>query len=316
MITALLLGVLGCAAPTAPPAPLEPVVLRPDAVPAARAAVSDAGLDELRWGYTPYLGIDGETEGWRPVFEHLGERLGVPIRLVPLAGYAQAEQAIVDRRVDAAIMSPYGYVQARKLAPGLRVFASHVARGYPTYGVYVIALEHSPVQSLTDVKGRPFGYVDKRSTSGWLFPAARMLSEGIDPLDDVQASFLGSHGAVFDAVATGQVDAGAIYDHALTTQRLSHPQGHLVRVVAKAPRIPFDAYVLREGLDPVVGRALGLLLSELSTQTTEGRAILRGTPSVNGFFAVDDAHYDILRDVEHTVEARLAPDAAGARNPR
>jgi ABC-type phosphate/phosphonate transport system substrate-binding protein len=76
--------------------------------------------------------------------------------------------------------------------------------------------------------------------------------------------------------------------------------------VAKAPRVPFDAYVLREGLGPEVGHGLGALLGELSTQTAEGRRVLRGTPSVNGFFPVTDAHYDILRQVERTVEDRLS----------
>ena len=273
----------------------------------ARRALADAGVTELRWGYTPYLGTEGEEEGWAPVFAELGEALGVPIYTVHLDSYGDAERELVEGRIDVATMSPYGYVQARKLEPGLTVFASHVARGTPTYGVYLIAGRDSPVERLEDVRGRRIAYVDKRSTSGWLFPAARLLSEGIDPVDDVQAAFLGSHGAVFDAVATGQVDVGAVYDHALTLNRASHPQGHTVRVVAKAPRIPFDAYVHRAGLEPAVGEAPAGLLGRLSSRSAEGRRILRGTPSVNGFFPVDDGHYDVLREVERTVEERREP---------
>ncbi len=305
---ALLLGVgLACEnRPTSEAGPVVTVAETFSEVPGTREALVQAGVSELRWGYTPFLGSDDETEGWDPVFKWVGAALGVEIITVPIRNYAEAERMIVLGEVDVATMSPYGYVQAQKLEPELQVFASHVARGTPTYGVYIIAGGESPVQSLDDLRGSRFAYVDKRSTSGWLFPAARMLQQGIDPLKDLQAEFLGSHGAVFDAVASNQVDAGAIYDHALTEQRVLHPRGHDVRVIAKAPRVPFDAYVLRAGLPAVVGRGLGELLGELSTQTAEGRRLLGGTPSVNGFFPVKDDHYDILREVEQAVERGLS----------
>jgi hypothetical protein len=53
-----------------------------------------------------------------------------------------------------------------------------------------------------------------------------------------------------------------------------------------------------------VGQGLGTLLGDLSTQTADGRRVLRGTPSVNGFLPATDAYYDILRQVERTVEDR------------
>lgn len=299
---------LACAGPPTAEGTSPPILATvSDPVGEAAEALAAQGVTTLRWGYTPYLGTDGEGEGWSPLLTALGERLGVPITLVPMDDYAGAERAIVAGDVDVASMSPYGYVQARRLAPGLRVFASHVARGTPTYGVYLITRHDSGIDVLEDLAGASFGFVDRRSTSGWLFPAARMLEEGLDPRRDVKPVFLGSHGAVFDAVATGQVAAGAVYDHALTTQRQLHPDGHRVRVLAKAPRVPFDAYVLQAGLPAVVGDALAGLLSEISTRSLEGRRLLRGTPSVNGFFAVDDDHYDILRLVEQVVEEGLNP---------
>ena len=304
LLLALLLVACGPEDPSVLPREVQPQV-----APLAEAveALQRQGMTTLRWGHTPYLGVKGEGSAWQPIIEQVGEALGVEVELVAAADYGDIERMVVDAQIDIATMSPYGYVRARRLSPGLRVFASHVARGSTTYGVYLIAREGGKVQSIEDVVGRRFAYVDRRSTSGWLFPAARMLDEDIDPLADVTPLFEGSHHEVFDAVATGRADAGAVYDHALSTARQSHPTGHEVMVIAKAPRVPFDAYVLRAGLPGVIGEAVAELLAEISTRTPEGRALLLGTPGINGFFPTDDAHYDVIREVEAVVEQRWVP---------
>jgi ABC-type phosphate/phosphonate transport system substrate-binding protein len=69
-------------------------------------------------------------------------------------------------------------------------------------------------------------------------------------------------------------------------------------VIAKAPRIPHEAYVLREGLPQEVADALGAALAEISTGTRRGRRLLAPMLRINGFMRVDDSHYDVVRAVE------------------
>ena len=107
--------------------------------------------------------------------------------------YADLERMVVQGDVDVAVVSPYSYVRAKKGAPGLTVFASHIARGSPNYGAYIIVGEESDVERLSDLRSRKFAFVDRRSTSGFLFPSSRMLEEGIHPEQDLEAVFLGTH---------------------------------------------------------------------------------------------------------------------------
>jgi len=304
VLAALLACAVGCRAPQPVdvPASPEPVI---DVLAEARVALKQAGIDKLRWGLTPFFAADRLEERYAPIIEHISGRLGVPIELLVGTSYKDLEDSVVDGRVDVGVLGPYAYVRARKRAPGLSVFASHVAYGSLTYGAYIITREGSDVDSLDGIRGRSFGYVDRRSTSGWLFPAARMLQAHIDPQSDVVPRFLGSHDAVVDAVLAGDVAAGATYDGGLAEARARDTMASGLRVVAKCERIPYDAYVTREGIPVEVSLALGELLSEISTRTEEGRVILANISRVNGFVPVEDSHYDTVRKVEAEVVAAL-----------
>jgi len=269
-----------------------------------RAALQEAGVETLRWGITPYMAPDELKESYDPIAAFVGDRLGIDVELVMGNDYEGLEDLLVRGEVDVAIISPYSYVRAKKREAGLSVFASHIARGSPTYGAYIIVGEDSNIERLEELKGQPFGFVDRRSTSGWLFPAARMLEEGIHPERDLEEVFLHAHDKVYDAVAEGRVAGGATYNGALRQGRDRRRDGRSVRVIAKASRIPHEAYVLREGLSPEVADALGAALAEISTGTRKGRELLAPMLRINGFIRVDDSHYDGVRAVEE--EARKA----------
>jgi len=268
-------------------------------------ALRDAGITELTWGLIPYLDPAIMRARYRPIVEHLQREMSVPISIVVGASYEDMEQKVVNGEVDLANLTPYSYVQAKARAPGIHVFASHVSDGSPSYACYVIVRDDDPARRLADLKGRTFGFVDRSSASGWLVPAARMLEEGMHPLDDLRPTFLGGHDRVFDALVDGQVDAGAIYAGALIESRLRRPEAVRVRVLAKGTRMPHDAYVARPAFPIHAARGIAAALSDISTTTAAGRRTLATTPQLNGFLPVDDSHYDEVRDVHARVAAAL-----------
>ena len=269
----------------------------------SQAALEEAGIETLRWGLTPYMAPEELYESYQPIAEVVGERMGVDIELVMGETYADLEGQVVRGEVDVAVVSPYSYVRAKKSAPGLQVFASHVAKGSANYGSYIIVGEDSDIESLEDIRGERFAFVDRRSTSGYLFPAIQMLRMGVHPENDIQAEFHQTHDRVYDAVVEGRVAAGATYDGALRQGRDRRRDGSGVRVIAKAPRIPHEAYVIREGLPAEVADAFGAALAGISTGTREGRALLAPMLRINGFIQVEDSHYDAVRRVEARAEA-------------
>lgn len=269
----------------------------------SQQVLDDAGIDTLRWGLTPYMAPDELYESYQPIAEVVGKRMGIEVELVMGETYADLEGQVVRGEVDVAVVSPYSYVRAKKSAPGLKVFASHVAKGSANYGSYIIVGEDSDVESLDDLRGQAFAFVDRRSTSGYLFPAVQMLRMGVHPENDIEAEFHQTHDRVYDAVVEGRVAAGATYDGALRQGRDRRRDGSGVRVIAKAPRIPHEAYVVREGLPAEVADAFGAALAGISTGTREGRALLAPMLRINGFIQVEDSHYDVVREVESQAEA-------------
>lgn len=298
----ILLLAVGCAAQPNFDLPGE------DAVAVDRDAVIGAGIaalrgkDELVWGVTPFLEDDVLLGTYVPIVEAVHAELGIPGRVVVPDDYADLEARLEHGEIDVAVVSPYSYVRTKRKDAGVQVFASHIGRGSVSYGSYIITASDD-IHSLDDLRGRRFGYVDLRSTSGWLFPAARLIDAGVHPLKDVQPAFFGSHTRLLDAVVSGEVDAGATYGGAMAEGRLRNPGAMKLRVVAKGPRIPHDAYAVRSGLPPEVPRALALILASINTGTARGREMLSTRLFINGFLPVDDDHFDAIREIEAELQA-------------
>jgi phosphate/phosphite/phosphonate ABC transporter binding protein len=270
-----------------------------------RDAMASAGITRIRWGLTPYVTTTSIEEQYRSTFDLVASRIGIPIDIVVGKSYADVEQQLLAGDIDVATMSPYAYVRAKAADPTIHVFSTHISGGTETYGAYIVATESGPVKTLADTRNRSFAFVDERSSSGWLFPAARMLDANIHPVGGVKGAFYGSHSAVIQAVSAGRAAAGATYDGALAEGRGNIPGAASLRIIARTKRIPFDAYVVR-GAFPRYGRdALQEALGSVSTRDSVGRDALAPLMGINGFMPTTDAHYRTVREVEAGVRAAL-----------
>ena len=79
--------------------------------------------------------------------------------------------------------------------------------------------------SIQKVRGKVVGFTDPTSTSGYLFPALQLLDAGIDPEEDIQSVFVGSHDAAVIALLNGDVEIAAAYDDARTYILKDHRAG-------------------------------------------------------------------------------------------
>jgi phosphate/phosphite/phosphonate ABC transporter binding protein len=271
-----------------------------------REALAAAGITELVWGLTPFVSATSVQAQWSSTLELVGSRLGIPLKVVVGANYADVERALLSGEVDMAVMSPYAYVRAKAVAPEIQVFATHIAGGTESYGAYIVGREDGPVRTMADLKGRRFAFVDDRSSSGWLFPAARMLDAGLNPLTDVDGAFYGAHEKVIQAIVDGHVAAGATYDGALAEGRGRIPAANNLRIIARTHRIPYDAYVARPGFPAAAIPALQRALGSVSTRDPVGRKALAPLMGTNGFVPADDSHYRVVRKVEARVREVLA----------
>ena len=266
----------------------------------ARLDLAEMGQDSLVWSITPYRGDENTHNPYEPLVEYISERIGISLQLEVGTDYADLEHKIATGQTDIAVLGPYSYVRAKRESAEINVFASHIARGNITYGTYIISRADSPVQTIADLPGHTMAYVALGSASGWLFPASRMLEEGIHPIDDVIPIWAGDHNEVIQKVKSGEAQAGATYADRYHEE--SQTPSHDLHIVAKGGLVPHDAYVLREGLPASIGQAIGQALIEVSNQHDVGRQLLQSLHSINGFIAVDDTHFDPVRVVESSVQ--------------
>jgi hypothetical protein len=65
----------------------------------------------------------------------------------------------------------------------------------PGYRSYGITKAGSPIKSIKDYAGKKVCFVDPDSTSGYLYPSAVLLPNGINPMTEVLPTFAGGHDA-------------------------------------------------------------------------------------------------------------------------
>jgi phosphate/phosphite/phosphonate ABC transporter binding protein len=269
-------------------------------------AVPEGGTERpkrLVFGLTPFLSEEQLRREYDPLAEYLGQKLGIPVELRIAGSYTELSAQLRRYEVHLAVLSPFSYVSAKRDNPDLILLATHIADGSSTYAAYIVTRERSGYQSVHDLAGKRFAFVDKSSTSGYVYPLAYLRGLSIDP-DTFFGStvFTGNHEKLVELVLEGKVDAGATYATAYT---MAHDKG--LRILAKTGRIPFDAYVASPRLDQQLVNDIRQLLLGLSTRSDEGRRLLGRLTNINGFVSIGDDHYDDVRRIEQLSGAAVSP---------
>lgn len=142
--------------------------------------------------------------------KYLGEVTGRPVKLYEASDYNGVIQALASGQVDVATLAGGGYANVdaqvgSKVAPILTTRRADGGTGY--YSALVVKAD-SPFRSIQDLKGHALGYVDFNSTSGYLYPRAKMRAAGMDPDHFFsKTAFAGGHTQAVMALANGQFDA-------------------------------------------------------------------------------------------------------------
>jgi len=264
------------------------------------------GRSRLRFGLTPYLEPVEMRRAWQPVTAYLRRVLGVPVDLVVARSYEDLIDQTISGRLDIVSISPLSYVEASDRAPGLKLVATEISGGSPTFSSLVIVRADDPAQTLADLKGYRARFVDVHSTSGFLMPKGALMASGIDIDRDLVfpgPRFSGSHTAVVAALAAGEIDVTAVASGMLATAARERgiDVGGL-RILANAGRLPLDALCVY-GAIPAAGRAkIAAAFLRLDTRTKEGRAVLGPSGRLSGWIPAVDSDYDAVRALRDRVQ--------------
>jgi phosphate/phosphite/phosphonate ABC transporter binding protein len=261
-------------------------------------------------GLTPFIPEADLRKEFAPLLDYLSKKVGLPIDIRGAESYAATSKLFAEYHVHIGVLSPLAYVRAKRDNPDLILLATHIADGSSTYSGYIVARDDAGFNSIQDLKGKRFLYIDRSSASGYLYTVAYLHALGINPEKFFKSlAFGGNHEKVLDSIVNRDADAGAVASTVFRMYRDKKTEGRRLKIIAKTGRIPYDAYCASPRLDQTLVDQIRAALLDLSTRTDEGRQVLQGLTEINGFVSVGDDHYDEVRRVARMVDEFPTADA-------
>mgnify|MGYP001027952849 CR=1 FL=1 len=261
----------------------------------------------LKLGFVPSQTAAKLADTAKPFADMLSKELGRPVEPYVIPDFAGLVEAMGAGQVDIGFLNSLGYVLAAKQGYA-KVVVKSVRNGSKTYRGQILVKADSPIKTAADLKGKKFGFVDPASTSGYLFAAAWMKKQGVDPQKDVQGVSLGGHDKAVEAVLKGDVDAAASFENAetiLKTITQKYPDaGKQLRHLVVTADIPNDTVSVRADMDPQMVEKVKVALLKLG-QDPEARKSLKDIYPIDEFAEAQDSDYDNVRKVAETLGLNL-----------
>jgi phosphonate transport system substrate-binding protein len=245
---------------------------------------------------------------WTPILDQLSKDLGIPVKQVASTDYRGSIEALKFNKAHIGQLGPKGYVEAsnNNYASVEPVVQLQHANGSLGYRSCLIVHADSDIFSPEGITGKTFAFNDPNSTSGYLVPMTFFLMEmGVEPKEYFsKLTFSGSHEASILAVANKKVDVAStnLPDIQQMTREGKISRG-AVRMTWVSKLIPNDPIVVRKDLPDGLKQAIQQSLVTMKARNPV--AFVAGGAWIGGFVKVDDATYQIIRDLNETAK-RLA----------
>lgn len=236
----------------------------------------------------------------QPLKQYLEQRLGKKIEIIVTTDYSSMIEAMRHGRLDLAYFGPLSYVLARQKST-IEPFVALKTKGSTTYQSVVIANAAAGINSIADIKGKNVAYGDKASTSSHLIPKSVLAEKGLQVKRDYQEHFVGSHDAVAMAVQNGHAQAGGLSRpifESLIERKIVDPGK--VKVLQYSKPFPQYPWTMRSNLKPELKESIRAAFLELKDP-----AVLKAFKA-DGFDAIADADYDVVRELGHLLKIDLA----------
>lgn len=225
-----------------------------------------AGVDKLVFAFQPQANPESISPDAEKMADFLSDEIGVDVEVYLPTNYAGVVEALRSENADVAYLGGWPYLVAHKKA-NAEILVAEQRRDKPFYYSHLFVRSDSDYKKLSDLKGKKMSFVSPTSTSGYLFPVARMVEEGVlekggDPKDffsDIM--YAGGYLQSFKALLEGQVDVAAADGYA-KRMYLDDKQKKKIRSIAKLGPVPTHLIAIRGGIpDKLKGKVKEALLA-------------------------------------------------------
>lgn len=259
-----------------------------------------------------------------PLAKMLTDATNLNFKVSVPTSYITVVEAMGSNQVDVGWLAPFAYVLAHD-KNGSQVVLASVRQGSKTYKSQIIVRADSGINSIEQLRGKKFAFVDPASASGFLFPNALLANMGLDYKTFFSDTiFAGGHDKVVIAVYNKHVDGGATFGNSIDTGPPTDARTivastlpdvlQVVKPIATTDPIPNDTVSVRNGLDAGLVKLItdGLLYV---AGTDSGKKALKDLYSIDGLATATDSEYNILRQTAKVLnldlEQQIAPPKPG-----
>ncbi len=234
------------------------------------------------------------VERWQALGDYLSNKTGINIEVDERKNYRNIIEAFQKKEAHIGSVSGLIYVKLKKELNVIPVVKT-VEKGKDTYKSFIVVRKDSGLKNFDDLRGKKFAFVDKQSTSGYLFPRVMMADLGVTKLEDYfsRIVFLDDHLSSIISVYNGYVDGGVVSSFVFDSPEAEKYQKDLT-VIMETGDIPISCFIVRSDLpqEDVNKVKAAFLNIGKSDETIELRKILR----VDGYVEAKDSDYDSIRN--------------------
>ncbi len=275
---------------------------------ATTAHAADYDPDTLKVALLPDEDAATIIQDNKPLADYLQSKVGKKIELIVTTDYSSMIEAMRFGRIDLAYFGPASYTIAKDKMAGAKLdiepFAARLKGGSTTYQSVLISNAEKGPKSIDAIKksGMDIAFGDPASTSSHYAPKFTLLKAGVADKTDYKSNFLGAHDAVAVNVQRGNAPAGGlsrvIFERLLEKGTIDKSK---INVLGYSSEIPQYPWVMRTDLKADVQKSVKDAFYALKKGTPEGDAVLKPFKA-DGFAAIADKDYDIIRDIRKNVK--------------
>lgn len=273
------------------------------ATPAFAQANDPAKTGVLRIGFIPAEDSRAMVRQSKDILDIVAKQTGLKVEAFVGSDYNGTIEALRNGHVDVALLGPFSYILATTQAPVEAFAVTVIAKTMqPSYKSIIIARKDSPINSINDLKGHTYAFVDPGSTSGYMVPAAAFKKAGITPEKDFkQVMYSGGHDATIVAVGEGKVEAGSVADRIFERGCAKGlADCSKIKIIWESPAIWNDPVLYRKNMP-----------EDLKKKIRDAFYSIKNLPfgemgTVARFDPITDKDYDPLRDIAKTLNLDLS----------
>ncbi len=279
------------------------------AVAAAPAADKDkdkaAPAKPISMGISQPYGPEQAQKAKALIEPYLSKELKTTVTVQVFPTYDELSAALAEGKVDLAWITPLAFVQASDKNADVTALskAMRAGGGGLFYRAVFITKKGNAASSLGELKGKKVAWVNKSSTSGYLFPRALLKQNGFDPDSFFSGETMaGDHPAVCKAVKSGAADVGATFAQDTGDPKaLPKPDGCAdaggslddYRVIAATGAIPNEVIACRPDFAFDRKRVNGIIqVFGRMSLNDEGKRLLKDAFRVDGWGIAIDGDFD------------------------